>query len=127
VRRVAESYFGWKNRSVAIYLRQEGSAEADPALAALEPQPRAQALALLKEWEKYDAESLRATIAQVEASRERVPPEFRPALEYVLKRAKARLERLEAGTTAPPPAAAPPPQPPNAGGAGDDPEQSHEN
>ena len=96
VQRVARKYFGETNRSVATYLRKAGAAPVDAELASLDPQAQAfvrQALQRIAQ--ETDAEGLRGRIGQMEGQLGQVPPEFRKAIDLILKRAKERLAELE--------------------------------
>jgi predicted Zn-dependent peptidase len=98
VKRVAGQYFAPENRSVATYVRKGGAPaeEADPELAALDPELRPmikQALGQLAGIE--DPAQLRAMIQQLEGQAGQVPPEMKDGFELLLRRAQARLADLE--------------------------------
>lgn len=96
VKRVANEYFAPTNRSVAVYTRKAGAASPDAELAALDPQAQAFVRQAVQGIAKEtDAEKLRQGIAQMEAQAAQVPPQFKPAIEYITKKAKARLAELE--------------------------------
>jgi len=98
IQRAAQTYFTKENRAVGVFLRKAGGAPPDPELATL-PAP-AQAMAR-QQIEKIQAETdparLRAGIAQMEAVKSQVPPEMKPVLDLILKRAQERLAALEGG------------------------------
>jgi predicted Zn-dependent peptidase len=108
IQNVARKYFEKTNRAVAIYTRKSGSTEIDSELAAMDPQKRAVAMQALKEMEKYDADSLRRMISEMESRIGQVPPQFADVMQYIMKKAKTRLEGLDAGTIPPPPPVPPP-------------------
>ena len=98
IQRVAKQYFTEQNRSVATYTRKAGATPEDPALAALEPQLKAmvkQALGQLEQVE--DPAQLRAQLQAMEAQKGQVPPQVKPALEYLISKIQARLAALEGG------------------------------
>ena len=97
IRRVAETYFTPTNSAVAIYTRKAGAAPKDPELAAMDEETRARVrtmLAALKQ--RTDPNQLRQMLGMMEAMMGQVPPEDRPATEYILKKMKEHLAQLEA-------------------------------
>lgn len=98
VQRVARTYFAKENRSVATYVRKAGtSAEPeDPELAALPAQVRPQAKQALAEIAaSEDPAELGQLVQQLEQQKGAVPPQFKPMLELMVKRAQARIAQLE--------------------------------
>ncbi len=98
IQRVANEYFTPTNRAVAHYNRKAGAAAEDPELAALDPQMKAmvkQALTQLSSVE--DPAELEQAIAQMEAQASQVPPQFKPAFDIIQRKARERLEMLNAG------------------------------
>jgi predicted Zn-dependent peptidase len=98
LQRVSKEYFSKENRTVGIFLRKEGGATEDPEIAALPPQAQAmvkQSLAQIQT--QTDPAKLREGIARMESMAAQVPPEMKPAIELILKRAQQRLAALEAG------------------------------
>jgi predicted Zn-dependent peptidase len=105
IQRVANTYFDWKNRSVAIYLRKEGTVETiDPELAALELQPQlqAQVLQMIEQLTvQEDPNALRMVIGQMEGNKDKIinqpnaPPGIDKAMDYVLKKLNERLAEVE--------------------------------
>lgn len=96
VQRVAREYFARESRSVATYVRKAGAPQGDPEIEALDARVRPmvkQSLAQLAQLE--DPEELRQALAQLEAQAGAVPAEFKPALELMARRARARLAELE--------------------------------
>jgi predicted Zn-dependent peptidase len=97
MQRVAKEYLTRENRTVGIFLRKEGAAPSDPEVAAL-PAP-AQAMvkqSLARIEAETDAAKLRDGIAQMQAAAAQAPPEMKPAIDLIVKRAQERLAALEA-------------------------------
>jgi predicted Zn-dependent peptidase len=98
VQRVAKEYFDKESRTVGIFLRKQGGAPADPELSALPEQAQAFAKQGLQQLEALtDPARLREGIERLRAMAGQAPPEMKPALELVLKRAQERLLALEGG------------------------------
>ncbi len=96
VQRVAKQYFAPTNRSVAIYTRKAGAEAPDAELAALDPQAQAFVRQAVQGIAKEtDPETLRQGLAQMEAQAAQVPPQFKSAIAYIMKKAKERLAELE--------------------------------
>jgi len=96
VQRVANTYFTEPGLNALWYFRKEGSQE-DPELAALSGQAKAmakQALAQINTIE--DPAQLEQGIAQMQGMLGQVPPEIKPGIELVIKKATERLEMLKA-------------------------------
>jgi predicted Zn-dependent peptidase len=98
IQRTAKEYFTRENRTVGVFLRKGGDAAADddPELAAL-PAP-AQAMArqqIARIKAETDPAKLREGLAQMEEAKSQVPPEMKPVLDLILKRAQERLAELE--------------------------------
>ncbi len=92
---VAKSYFPAAGRNVLWYFRKQGTEE-DPQLAALSGQAKSMAKQALAQIEQIDdPEELAEILSQMEAQAGQVPPEFKPALEVIIRRTKERLERLQ--------------------------------
>lgn len=95
VQRVARTYFAPTNRSVATYTRKAGAASSDAELEALDPQAQAfvrQALQRIAQ--ETDAQRLTEAIGQMESQAAQVPPQFKPAIELIMRRAKERLAQI---------------------------------
>jgi len=103
IQRVAATYFDWKNRSVAVYLRKSGTdatseAPLDPEMANLDPRSRKQFQAML---EKDDPEQLTMYISQMEKMQANLPnmPDAPPGtadlLTYMIRKLKARLAEVQ--------------------------------
>ncbi len=99
VKRVANKYFDKNNRSVAIYTRSKDAAPVDPELAGLDPQMQGMVKQALAQLDSVtDAGELAANIAMMEGQVGQAPEQIRPAMEIILKKAKARLAELEASS-----------------------------
>jgi len=97
VQAAAKKYFTKENRNVATYLRKAGSAPEDPELAAFPAQIRGMVKQQVAEIEQLtEASEVQETLAQLQQMAGQVPPAMKPALDYLLKKAQARLETLAA-------------------------------
>jgi hypothetical protein len=99
LRRVAQKYLVRENRTVGVFLRKEGAPAAEDAeLLAL---PEAQRAMVKQNLSRIAAESdpekLRTGLAQMQQMAGQVPPEMKPAVELMLKRAQERLAVLSSG------------------------------
>ncbi len=98
IQRVVKTYFTPEDRNIMWYSRKEGTEE-DPELAGLKGRARAAAKQMLARLEQVqDPDQLSKMITGLEGSMGQAPPEFKPALELVLKRARQRLEELQSTT-----------------------------
>lgn len=102
IKRVANKYFDLKNRSVAIYKRKPGTAVAneDPEftrLTAKMPGPMKNAMKKQVESiaKETDLAKLKEGIAQFEQMKDKLPPEMAPLGEFIIGKARARIEELE--------------------------------
>jgi predicted Zn-dependent peptidase len=98
IQRAAKDYFTKDNRTVGVFLRKGGdsAADDDPEVAAL-PAP-AQAMArqqIARIKAETDPAKLREGLAQMEEAKSQVPPEMKPVLDLIVKRAQERLAALE--------------------------------
>ena len=99
VMRVAKAYFTPTGRNVMWYSRKAGT-EDDPELAALEGKARLAAKQMLAQiGQVSDPSQLQEIITKLDASKGQAPPQFEPAVELVLKRARERLEKLRSAAT----------------------------
>jgi hypothetical protein len=95
VQRVATKYFTAEGRNTMWYSRKAGTVE-DPELAKLEGRARQAARQMLKQLEQVkDPAQLQKIITKLETGKDQAPPQFKPALELVIQRAKKRLETLQ--------------------------------
>jgi predicted Zn-dependent peptidase len=96
-------YFTKENRAVAIWTRAQGAEREDPALASLPPQAKAMVKQALTQIEQAEdpakLQEMLARMAQMEAQ---VPPEMKPAIDYIKGKVEERLSALsDAGGGAP--------------------------
>ncbi len=99
VRRVANTYFEAKNRTVATYRRAAGTA-VDPefakVIADLPEELGAMLRGQLAELSKADdADELAATVVDMEAQLGQLPDHLQPAIQYMIDRANERLAALK--------------------------------
>jgi len=95
VQRVAETYFTKEGRNVMSYSRKAGTKE-DPELAKLSGQAKQAAKQMLSQLEQVsDPAQLQQIITKLEGGKEQAPPQFKPALELVIERAKQRLATMQ--------------------------------
>jgi predicted Zn-dependent peptidase len=99
IKRVANTYFGRNNRSVAVYTRKEGAAPAaDADLAALPgPMQGMARQAAQKIAQETDGAKLKEGLAQLEAQAAQVPPQMAPVMDYLKKKMQERIGQLEGG------------------------------
>jgi len=97
VQRVAKEYFVKENRNVAIYTRKAGAAPVDPELAALPAEAQGMVKAQLGRLEQVkDPAQLKAILGQMEGQASQVPAEAKPVIDYMIKKVRERLAKLEA-------------------------------
>jgi zinc protease len=97
VRRVAQEYLTRENRTVATFLRKEGAPPEDPEIAKLPPQAQAMVRQATRQIEgEKDPAKLQEMVGQLQQMAAQAPPEVKPALDLVLKRAGERLLALSA-------------------------------
>jgi predicted Zn-dependent peptidase len=96
LQRVANDYFTKEARTVGIFLRKGGAtAPEDPEIAKLPAPAQAMVRQSLKQIEsETDAGRLQEGIAQMQQMAGQAPPEMKPAVELILKRAQERLAAL---------------------------------
>ncbi|MFM8732840.1 MAG: M16 family metallopeptidase, partial [Phycisphaerales bacterium] len=99
VKRVANTYFGKNNRSVATYVRKAGEqAEVDADLAALPAPMQGMARQGAKKiGAETDLAKLKEGLAEMDAQAAQVPPAAAPVLGYLKKKMTDRIAELEAG------------------------------
>jgi predicted Zn-dependent peptidase len=99
LRRVAQKYLTRENRTVGVFLRKEGAPAAeDPDLLAVpEPQRAMVKQNLARIAAESDPEKLKAGLAQMQQMAGQVPPEMKPAVDLMLKKAEERLAALMSG------------------------------
>ncbi|NOZ94427.1 MAG: insulinase family protein [Acidobacteria bacterium] len=95
VQRVAQEYFTAEDRNIMWYSRKAGTTE-DPELAKLSGQAKQAAKQMLRQLEQVkDPGQLQQIITKLESGKDQAPPQFKPALELVVERAKKRLETMQ--------------------------------
>ncbi len=97
IQRVAGDYLTEENRSVAWYERKAGSQPEDPELAALPAQMKPmvkQQVAQIQQ--ETDLENLKKGLAQMQQMQEKVPPQAKPAMQYLIKKIQERIDELSA-------------------------------
>lgn len=93
---VAKKYFTVENSAVAIWTRIEGAEAEDPALAALPPQAKGMVKQTLAKLDAMtDPAEVREMLQRMESMGERMPPEMKPAMDYILEKAQRKLTELE--------------------------------
>jgi predicted Zn-dependent peptidase len=101
VQRVVKTYFTKENRAVALWNRKAGAATEDPALAALPPQAQGMARQMLAQIQSAkDPVKLEQAITQMDAMGAQMPPEMKPALDYIKSKAQQKLDELKAAGAA---------------------------
>jgi predicted Zn-dependent peptidase len=96
MQRVAKEYLTKENRTVGIFLRKAGAAPDDPELQTLPTEAQAMVRPQLEKIRtESDPARLREGIARMQEMASQVPPEMKPALELLVKRAQERLAALE--------------------------------
>ncbi len=100
VQRVAKAYFPRSGKNVLITQRAAApkapEGPVDPDLAALPEPVRARLKAQLDTMMKLDAPALKEQLAALEARLGSMPPQARPTVEYLMKKGRERLQKLEA-------------------------------
>jgi predicted Zn-dependent peptidase len=97
IQRAAARYLTAESRNVAVYIRKEGAAPEDPRLAAFSPQVRGMVKQQLAEIEQVtDRSELEEMITQLRAMSEKVPPQMKPAIQFLIERAEHHLDSLPA-------------------------------
>jgi len=97
LQRAAQEYLTKTRRTVGIFLRKEGAAPEDPEVAALPAPAQPMVRQTLKQIETVeDPARLQEMIGQMKEAAGQAPPEMKPAIDLILKRAGERLETLTA-------------------------------
>lgn len=98
--RVADTYFERTNQSVAIYNRTADGEPIDEDLLALNPEQQRNVMLMLKQMENYSLPGLLQFRAQMGERLQQIPPQqaeqFKPMLEYLLKKMDERIAELQA-------------------------------
>ena len=98
IQRVAQEYLIPERSTVALYYRSEDAAPVDEELAALDPRMQGmvkQAAADISQ--TTDPQELITGLQQMQMQLGQAPAEFKPAIEYLIKKINERLAELEAG------------------------------
>jgi predicted Zn-dependent peptidase len=95
VQRVANAYFTKENRAVAIWTRKAGAATEDPALAGLPAQAKGMVRQMVTMIAgSKDPAQIQGILSRMDAMAGQMPPEMKPAVEYVRAKAQSRLAEL---------------------------------
>ena len=98
LQRVAREHLTPENRTVGVFLRREGAPPEDPEVAALPAPAQAMVRQSLQQIQaETDPAKLREGVARMQAAAAQAPPEMKPAIALILKRAQERLAVLESG------------------------------
>jgi len=96
VQRVAQTYLRKDNRAVAVWTRKGGSAPEDPALAALPADARQMVMATVSRIDgSTDPAQVQKILERIEQMGGQMPPEMKPALDYIRAKAQARITQLQ--------------------------------
>jgi len=97
VQRVATTYLTKENRNVAVYTRKVESGPVDPELAKVPEKFRPTAKAAVAQFEKEtDAAKLKQQLGEMEGQAAQVPEPVKPLFEFLLKKLRERVAKLEA-------------------------------
>jgi len=95
IQRVASAYLVPGNSSVALYHRTASAEPQDPELAALPVQSRARVKQMLAQLrQRTDIDQIEQMAGMIEGMMFELPEEERPAMEYVIKKMRERIEEL---------------------------------
>ena len=96
VQRVAKTYFAKENRAVAIWTRLASAEPEDPALAGLSPQGKQMVQRSLARLDGMtEPAEVQEMIGRLDQMGDRLPPEMKPAMDYVRGRAQDKLAELQ--------------------------------
>ncbi len=102
IQRVVHTYLTPEKRNVEIYLRKAGAVSEDPELAAMPPQVKAMVGQQLAQFEQMtDVAKLAGIVAQMRQMAGQAPPQMKPAIQYLMKKAQERLDVLQSEKTPP--------------------------
>ncbi|MFZ1614435.1 MAG: pitrilysin family protein [Holophaga sp.] len=97
VQRVATTYLVKENRNVAVYTRKVETGPVDPELAKVPEKFRPTAKAAVAQFEKEtDAAKLKQQLGEMEGQAAQVPEPVKPLFEFLLKKLRERVAKLEA-------------------------------
>jgi predicted Zn-dependent peptidase len=96
VQRVANQYFTKENRAVAIWTRKGGSEPEDPALAGMSDQAKGMVKQMLGRISSAtDSAQLQTMLGRLDSMSGQLPPEMKPAIDYVRAKCEARMQQLD--------------------------------
>ena len=96
VQRVANTYFARENRAVAHWTRVAGAEPEDPALTDLPPQAKQMVKRSLDRLDGMTEPSeVQEMLGRLESMGANMPPEMKPAMDYVKEKAEAKLAELQ--------------------------------
>jgi predicted Zn-dependent peptidase len=93
---VANRYLNRNNSSVAIYYRADGVEEIDDELAAFGPQEQMMIKQALADLETMDETELAEAVQTMRKQSQQVPPEFKPVLDYLMKKLQEKINASSA-------------------------------
>jgi predicted Zn-dependent peptidase len=97
IQRVAKAYFTAENRNVKTYVRKAGATAEDPEVAALPAQLKGMVKQQLQQLEQIkDRSQLEQALGQLQQATGQVPPQVKPALDYLIKKVQQKLESMPA-------------------------------
>jgi len=95
VQRVANTYFTKENRAVAIWTRKADAAPEDPAIAALPAEAKPMVKQMLGRIDSAtDAAQVQQVLGRLDQMSAQIPPEMKPAIDYVRAKAEERIVEL---------------------------------
>ncbi len=96
VQRVAQQYFRPENRAVAIWTRAADATPEDPALAGLPPEAKTMVQRSLARLDGLtEAAQVQDMIGRLESMGGQLPPQWKPAMDYVRGKAQQKLAELQ--------------------------------
>ena len=96
VQRVANTYFAKENRAVAIWTRKGGSEPEDPALAGMSAQAKGMIKQMLGRIDSAtDSAQLQTMLGRLDSMSGQLPPEMKPAIDYIRTKCEARMQQLD--------------------------------
>jgi predicted Zn-dependent peptidase len=96
VQRVAQKYFQKENRAVAVWTRKGGGEPEDPAIANLPPEAKGMVKGMVARIAATDDPArLQQMLDGMDRMSSQMPPEMKPALEYIKGKAQAKLTQLQ--------------------------------
>jgi predicted Zn-dependent peptidase len=100
IQRVAARCFTAENRNVAVYVRKAGSAPEDPEIAALPEQMKGMVKQQLAQIQSLtERAKLEQILTQLSGMSGRMPPQMKPAMDYLIRKAQEHLDSLPPATS----------------------------